>query len=128
MLVTGNDEFRLALHGAFQDAVVGIVGNDRQAFFRMHHFREISYQSNCALGFGIVPQELFLEYPFDFFEYLGRGEIKNSFSPGQKNHFGWPGFGKVEGRDKNIGVDDHPKHWLVRHGVHPLPAEYPPRF
>ena len=75
MLVAGNDEFRLALHGAFQDTVVGIVANNLQAFFSMNYFRDTFYPPNCALGFGIVPQELFLEYPFDFFEYLGRDEI-----------------------------------------------------
>jgi hypothetical protein len=44
----------------------------------------------------LVPPGLFLEYPLYFFEDLGREKIENSFSPGQKYHWGWPGVGKEE--------------------------------
>ena len=94
----------------------------------MYLFREIFYPLNRAWRFGIIPEELFLDYPFDLFEDLRRDYIEDSFSPGQENYIGWPGLGKGEGRNKNVGVDNHLKHLIVRRGIRPLFAGCPPQY
>ena len=127
-MVAGNDKVGLAGNSALQDAVVGVISNNCQALLRMHLFREIFYLPNRTLRFGIIPQEFFLDYPFDLFENWWRDYIEDSFSPGQKNYPGWPGLGKVEGRNKNVGVDNHLKHLIVCRGLIRLLAGYPPPF
>ncbi|MDP2046268.1 MAG: hypothetical protein Q8L00_08665, partial [Deltaproteobacteria bacterium] len=89
---------------------------------------EIFYQPNRSFRFGIIPYELLLDYPFDLFKNLLRDQIEDSFSAGQENYIGWSGLGKVEGRNKNVGVDNHLKHLIVRRGIRPLLAGCPPQF
>jgi len=66
------------------------------------HFRKTLDALDGALGLGMVPQELRLDYPFDLFEDLRGNEIANSFSPGPKDCFKRSGLGKMEGRNKDI--------------------------
>ena len=39
-MVAGDDKVGLGLPSSLQDAIVGIVGNNRQALLRPHHLRE----------------------------------------------------------------------------------------
>jgi len=128
MFIAGNDEVGLGFQGALQDSVVGIVGNNCQVLIVINNFRKTCDALDGAFGLGMVPQELRLDYPLDLFEDLRGNEIENSFSPGQKDCFSWSGLGKVEGRNKDIGVDNHLKHGIVRRAIRPLLAECPPRF
>ena len=128
MFVARNDEVGLGFKGALQDAVIGIVGNYSQVLIVINHFRKTFNALDGAFGLGMVPQELRLDYPLELFEDLRGNEIANSFSPGPEDCFSRSGFGKVEGRNKDIGVDNHLKHVIVRRGICPLLAGCPPQF
>ena len=84
VMVAGNDKVGLTGNGSLQDPVIGVISTNCQKLLRMHLFREIFYPPNRTLRFGIIPQGLFLDYPFDLFGNLRRDYIEDSFLRAKK--------------------------------------------